>query len=299
MQFNHIGEISALMVAFFWTITALAFESASKKVGSLAVNLIRLFVGFFFLSCFTLFYRGHFFPDDAGVHQWLWLSASGLIGFVLGDLFLFKSFTIIGSRVAMLIMTLVPPITAALGYLFLGEKLTIFNLLGMTLTVAGICTTIFSRTSHGERLRFNLPIKGFLFALGGAGGQALGLVISKKGMGNYDPFAATQIRIITGMVGFAALVFYLRRLPQMTAALQNRTGMKGIIIGSFFGPFLGVSLSLFSVKYTNTGIASTIMAIVPILIIPPSIFILKQKVTIREIIGAVVSVVGIALFFIE
>jgi drug/metabolite transporter (DMT)-like permease len=299
MQFNHIGEISALMVAFFWTITALAFESASKKVGSLAVNLIRLFVGFFFLSCFTFFYRGHLLPDDAGVHQWLWLSTSGLIGFVLGDLFLFKSFTIIGSRVAMLIMTLVPPITAALGYLFLGEKLTMYNLLGMTLTVTGIFTAIFSRASQGERLKFNLPLKGFLFALGGAGGQALGLVISKKGMGNYDPFAATQIRIITGMIGFAALVLYLRRLPQMTATLKNRTGMKGIIIGSFFGPFLGVSLSLFSVKYTSTGIASTIMAIVPILIIPPSVFILKQKVTIREIIGAVVSVIGVALFFIE
>lgn len=299
MTFNHIGEIAALAVAFFWTITALSFESAGKKVGSLAVNLIRLFIGFFFLSMFSFFYRGHLLPDDAGLHQWLWLSLSGLVGFVLGDLFLFKSYTVIGSRLAMLIMTLVPPITAALGFIFLGEKLTLFNLLGMTLTVAGIFTAIFSRASQGEKLKLNMPLKGFLLALGGAVGQASGLVLSKKGMGDYDPFAATQIRIITGMVGFTALVFLMKRSWQIRNAFRHKTGMWGIVIGSFFGPFLGVSLSLYSVKYTETGIASTIMAMVPILIIAPSVFLLKQKVTLREIIGAVISVIGVALFFIE
>lgn len=299
MLHNHIGEIAALMVAFFWTITALSFESASNKVGSLAVNLIRLFAGFIFLSTFTFFYRGHLLPDDAGLNQWLWLSLSGLVGFVLGDLFLFKSFTVIGSRVAMLIMTLVPPITAGLGFVFLGEKLTLFNFFGMTLTVAGIFTAIFSRASQGEKLKLNLPLKGFLLALGGAVGQALGLVLSKKGMGDYDPFAATQIRIITGMVGFSGLVFLMRRGEQIRNAFRHKLGMRGILIGSFFGPFLGVSFSLLAVKHTETGIASTIMALVPILIILPSVVIFKQQVTLREIIGAVVSVFGVALFFVK
>lgn len=299
MPFNHVGELAALAVAFFWTITALSFESASNKVGSLAVNLIRLVIGFFFLSVFSIFYRGHLFPNDAGLSQWLWLSLSGLIGFVLGDLCLFKSFTVIGSRIAMLIMTLVPPITAALGFIFLGEKLTLFNFIGMSLTVGGIFTAIFSRASQGEKLKLNMPLKGFLLALGGAFGQALGLVLSKKGMGNYDPFAATQIRVITGIIGFAALVLILGRGEQIRNALRHKLGMRGIVIGSFFGPFLGVSFSLLSVKYTETGIASTIMALVPILIIAPSVLIFKQKVTLREIIGAIVSVCGVALFFVE
>lgn len=296
---NHTGELAALAVAFFWTITALSFESASNKVGSLAVNLIRLLFGFTFLSIFTFFYRGHAFPYDAGLNHWLWLSLSGLIGFVLGDLFLFKSFTIIGSRVAMLIMTLVPPITAALGFLFLGEKLTLFNFFGMALTVGGIFTAIFSRASQGEKLKLNMPVKGFLLALGGAVGQALGLVLSKKGMGSYDPFAATQIRVITGIMGFTGLVLLMGRGEQIRNAFRHKLGMRGIVIGSFFGPFLGVSFSLLSVKYTETGIASTIMALVPILIIAPSVFIFKQKVTIREIIGAIISVIGVALFFVE
>src|SRR3972149_4949233 len=113
---NYIGELAAVTTALFWTITALAFERASLRVGSLATNIIRLFIGFLFLSVFTYFYRNSFFPYDASFYSWFWLILSGFVGFVFGDLFLFKSFTIIGSRFAMLIMTMVPPITALSGW---------------------------------------------------------------------------------------------------------------------------------------------------------------------------------------
>ena len=233
------------------------------------------------------------------MHQWIWLSLSGFIGFVLGDLFLFKSFTIIGSRIAMLIMTLAPPIAAFSGWLFLGEHLAIYSILGILLTLVGIAITILSRHPEDEKIKFNLPLKGFLFALGGAAGQAFGLVLSKKGMAGYDAFAATQIRIITGIIGFSIIVILFGRVKQTILAFNNKKGMTSITIGSFFGPFLGVSISLYSIKYTATGIASTIMATVPILIIPPAIIFFKQKITVREMIGATISFVGIALFFLK
>ena len=74
--------------------------------------------------------------------------------------------------------------------------------------------------------------------------------------------------------------------------------MTSITVGSFFGPFLGVSFSLIAIQHTSTGIAATLMSVVPVLIILPAIFIYKQKVSIKEIIGAVLSVCGVALFFI-
>jgi drug/metabolite transporter (DMT)-like permease len=296
---SHLGEFAALAVAICWTITALAFESASKAVGSLAVNLIRLITGFIFLTIFAWFYRGIPFPTDATTYNWVWLSFSGLIGFVLGDLFLFKSYTIIGSRMAMLIMTLAPPITAITGYFFLDEKLGIYSILGIIITFSGIAIATVSHNPEREQLRLNMPIKGFLFALGGAMGQAFGLVLSKKGMNGYDAFASTQIRIITGIIGFAAIVIFMGRTKQVFKACTSRKGMTGITIGSFFGPFLGVSLSLVSIKYTASGIAATIMATIPIIIIAPSVFIFKQKITVKEIIGAIISVIGVAFFFIN
>ncbi len=217
---DHLGEFSALLVAVFWTISALAFESASRRVGSLSVNLLRLIVGFFFLSILTLVRRGMIFPTDASSENWLWLGLSGLVGFVLGDLFLFKSFTIIGSRFAMLIMTLVPPMTAFFGWIILGEHLSILNLAGITLTLTGIAIAIFSRTGANEKLSLKLAPSGILYALGGALGQALGLVLSKLGLKDYDPFSATQIRVIAGIAGFAMLVTLMKRWSSISSALK-------------------------------------------------------------------------------
>ncbi len=295
---NHLGEFAALLTTFFWTITALSFESASHKIGSVAVNILRLVIGLVFLSVFTLIRRGFILPVDASAENWIWLSVSGLIGFVFGDLFLFKSYTMIGSRFSMLIMTLVPPITAFFSFIILGERLTLFHFFGMTLTFSGIAIAIFSRAGKGEKLTLKLAPRGILYAFGGAVGQALGLVLSKFGMNDYDPFASTQIRIIAGIIGYTMLVTILARWGSVTKATKNKDGMLLTSLGAFFGPFLGVSFSLVAIKYTEAGIASTIMALVPVFIIVPAVILFKQKVTLAEIIGAIVSVAGVALFFV-
>ena len=294
---SHLGEFAALLTAVFWTITSLSFEAAGHRIGSVAVNILRLLIGFVFLSVFNLIHRGYILPVDASFQNWIWLSLSGFVGFVFGDLFLFKSYTIIGSRFSMLIMTLVPPITAFFSFIILGERLTMFHYLGMTLTFTGIAMAIFSRSAKGEKLSLKLAPRGILYAFGGAVGQALGLVLSKFGMKDYDPFAATQIRIIAGITGYSILVSVLMRWNSVIKATRNKEGMLLTSLGAFFGPFLGVSFSLIAVKFTEAGIASTIMALVPVFIIIPAVFMFKEKVTLPEMLGAVVSVAGVALFF--
>lgn len=294
---NYIGEIAALITAFCWTITALAFESASLKVGSIAVNIIRLSFAFLFLGIYSLVTRGLFIPVDATTHNWIWLSLSGLIGFVLGDLFLFESYTIVGSRISMLIMTTVPLITSAISFVFLGERLTLSNLMGMILVVSGIALVILQRADGGKKFKINHSLRGLLFAFLGAVGQSVGLVMSKVGMGDFDPFAATQIRVITGIAGFVIVISLWKKWEMVNGAVRDFQAMKRITLGSVFGPFLGVSLSLLAVQYTKTGIASTIMSIMPVLIIPPSIWLFKQKITSREVVGALISVIGVACFF--
>lgn len=294
---NHTGELAAVAVAVFWTITALSFEYASKRVGSLAVNMIRLVIAFFLLAGLTFFLRGMALPLDATPFQWFWLALSGLVGLVLGDYFLFKSYMLISSRISMLLMTLVPPMTALIGWLVLGEKMILLHLLGMFLTVGGISLAIFSRPEDGGKLRLSYPMKGVIFALIGAIGQAVGLVLSKYGMGSYNAFAASHIRIIAGAAGYAIIILALQKGGLVRTALKDARSMRIIGLGSFFGPFLGISFSLLSVKYTDTGVAATIMAIVPILIIPPSIILFKQKFSWLEIFGAFISVAGVVLMF--
>jgi drug/metabolite transporter (DMT)-like permease len=294
----HIGEFAALAVAVFWTVSALAFESASRKIGSLSVNIMRLWLGLVFLSIYTVIIRGHLLPVDATVHNWLWLGLSGIIGLVLGDYYLFRSYPLIGSRFAMLIMTLAPPLAALFGFLILGESLNLIQFAGMIIVILGIAIAIFNRPVKGEKLTIKLSSAGLLFAFIGALGQALGIVLSKYGMEGYDPFASTQIRIIAGVAGFSIIITVLRKWNQVNLSLRNFQAMKALTLGAFFGPFLGISFSLLAVKYTEAGIASTIMSISPVLILAPSFWINKEKITIVEIAGAVLSVAGVGLFFI-
>jgi drug/metabolite transporter (DMT)-like permease len=294
---SYLGELAALATAFFWTITALAFEAAGRRVGSLSVNVLRLGLGLLFLTLYTGFFRGAFFPSDATTHAWIWLSISGIVGLVLGDFLLFKAFIMIGSRISMLIMALVPPMTALMGWLIMGESLTAMNFLGMTLTVGGIAMVILVRNPGQNHFTLSRPISGILIAVGGALGQAIGLVLSKYGMGDYDAFLATQIRIIASVVGFCAIIFLVRRWRSIGLALLDKRAMGNISLGAFFGPFLGVSFSLIAVQYTTTGVAATIMALVPVLIIGPAVLVFKEKVTLREVTGAFIAVAGVAVLF--
>jgi drug/metabolite transporter (DMT)-like permease len=293
----HLGEVAALATALCWTVTALAFESAGKKVGSLPVNLIRLIMAFFLLSIYSFINRGLILPTDASGSTWAWLSFSGLIGFVIGDLFLFQAYVEIGSRISQLIMSTVPPITAITGFILMGEEISPVGIVGMVITIFGIALVILTKSSDDKRVRFAHPIKGLLYAFIGALGQAFGLVLSKLGMGNYDPFAATQIRIIFAIVGFAIVITLTKNWGKFNLAIKDTSAMKRISLGAFFGPFLGVSLSLLAVQHAPTGIVSTITSITPILIIPAAVFIFKEKITPRETLGAIISLVGIGFLF--
>jgi drug/metabolite transporter (DMT)-like permease len=303
-QMKNAGEFAALLTAMCWTVTALAFEASSRKVGSMVVNLFRLLAGFIFLSVFCWIYRGLLFPVDASGRTWFILAISGLIGFTFGDLCLFQAFVIIGARISMLLMALAPPITAVIGWIFLGETMTMKSLAGMALTLTGIAIVVLKRPPASDedepskkKVRFSYPIWGILLGLGGAFGQATGLVLSKYGMHGYDPFASAQIRVIAGIGGFTLIYAFWNIWKTAYKALSNRVAMVQLSVGAFFGPFLGVSFSLLAVQLTSTGIASTIMAMVPVLIIPPSFLLFREKVTFKEILGALLAVSGVALFF--
>jgi drug/metabolite transporter (DMT)-like permease len=295
--FPHAGELAALATACCWTTSALAFEAAGRRVGSLALNLIRLVPAFLLLSVYSWLVRGVAFPVDASAHAWLWLSLSGLIGFTVGDLCLFRAFVRVGARVSMLLMATAPLLTTLLGLLIMGELLSARQLLGMLLTVTGVSSVALERRPDAAGQLRRLPLDGILLALGGAAGQALGLVLSKLGMGAYDAFAATQIRVLAGIVGLSVVFTALGWWPRVRAALADRRALVPTGIGAFFGPFLGVSLSLVAVKYTYAGVAATLMALVPVLIIPVSVLLFGEKVSRTAVLGALVAVAGTALLF--
>jgi len=294
LNIPYAGEFAALATAVCWTMTSLAFESAGRRVGSLQVNLIRLFMAFFLLSSLNFFLNGSFLPTGLPVTSWTWLLLSGVAGFLIGDLLLFQAFVVIGARISMLIMTLVPVMTAILSFFLLGESLSGIAVIGMFVTISAIIYVVSGRKKRDEK---TVSGYGIALATGGAFGQALGLVLSKIGMAEFSPVTATQVRVIAGLIGFSILFTMLKRWPLIKKSLADISAVKRIATGAFFGPFLGVTLSLAAIQYTKAGIAATLMSISPILIIFPSKMLFNEKIKSRDIIGAIITVAGVAIIF--
>lgn len=309
---QYLGEMIALSVALSWTVTALCAEVASRRIGSLQLNVIRMFLSLLMLGATLWWFTGAPYPLYADGKAWLWLSLSGFVGYVLGDYCLFNSYVLIGSRFGQLFMTLAPPSAAIFAWMMLGEKLSLQALVGMVVTLTGIGMSVLNKQGTTHRLGLKLPLKGVLFGIGAGVGQGVGLVLSKVGMNYYEmsipagmdavsgllPFASTFIRAVTGGVGFLAVMWYRREFFTLPVALRDRKGMRAALWATITGPFIGVSLSLMAVQYTEAGIASTLMALTPVFILWPAHWLFGQQVTLKEVIGAIISVVGVSLFFI-
>ncbi|HEY3571404.1 MAG TPA: DMT family transporter [Thermoanaerobaculia bacterium] len=294
-----LGQLAALGTAVCWAFSALAFAAAGRRMGVLPLNLIRLVMALGFLALATWALRGLPLPVDATPRAWGWLAISGLIGFVFGDLCLFRAYVLIGPRIASLMMSLAPLLTALIGWLVLGETLTGRDALGVALTVAGIAWAVLERKEPADGAPHDRRAWAAGLALGfcGALGQAGGLVLSKLGMGSYDPVAATEVRVIAAIGGYALLLAAVGGWPRVPAAARDRRGLGFAATGAFFGPFLGVSLSLFAVRHTVAGVAASIMALQPVLIIPLVVILHRERVGIGGVAGALVAVAGVALLF--
>ena len=323
-----LGETISLFVAFSWTVTALFAEVGSKRMGSLPLNTVRMTMSLLLLFMTLWLVMGRPYPRFADGPTWLWLLLSGVVGYVIGDYCLMQGYIYIGSRFGQLFMTLSAPTAAIMGRILLGEQMRPMAILGMLVTLGGIALSILSKNEKAHAgLRLSLPAKGVFFAAMAGICQGFGLVLSKIGLVHYDaalaaaglagdsvpdgavlplpvslsmPFAATMIRAGIGLVGFflALVLFNKDGLAQLDRAVHDRKAMWCVLGATVFGPFIGVSASLLATQYTSTGIAQTLFALTPILIIAPAAILFHQKVTVREVVGAAISVAGVCLFFI-
>jgi drug/metabolite transporter (DMT)-like permease len=304
---HFTGEIIAFLTVLCWTVGSQFFEAAGKRVGSVTVNLVRLVLAAVFLCLTLLVTKGQLVPLDFPLRNWGWLALSGVIGFALGDMFLFKAFVEIGPRVSMLVMSLSAPVTALIGWGFLGELYRPTQWLGIVVTLTGVAMVILERNGNGSteattpknRILKKITPHGILMAFLGMLGQAIGYILSKVGMISggemLDPVAATYIRVIAGTLGVIVIFFILGWWPKMWNSRHDGKAWAYTTVGAFLGPYLGVVLSLAALHYTSAGVASTIMALTPVMLIPFAVFIHKEHVSIRALVGTVVAFSGIVL----
>ena len=303
----YLGELISIGVAFSWTATALLSEFGSKRLGNLTLNVLRMTLALVFsLVLFGVITSEPLPSIGASPEAIGWMLLSGLVGYVIGDYCLFQCYIIIGSRYGQLFMTLAPLSAALMAWVMLGQQMNAMSIIAMLVTLLGIGISVLGRGEH-HKVSLKLPLNGVLFAVGAAMCQGVGLVLSKIGMDHYEavndapewliPFSANFYRCIAGIVGFSLLLYFRDGMAPLREALHDKKGLSIATATTIFGPFIGVGFSLMAVQYTAAGIASTLMAMTPIIILLPSYWLFHEKITWRAVIGAVISVLGVSLFF--
>ena len=307
---TYLGELISIGVAFSWTATALLSEFGSKRLGNLTLNVLRMALALVFSLVLFGVVTGNPLPPGASTEACGWMLLSGLVGYVIGDFCLFQCYIIIGSRYGQLFMTLAPLAAALMAWISLGQQMTQMSIVAMLVTLSGIGISVLGRGEH-HKVSLRLPLNGVLFAIGAALCQGIGLVLSKIGMDHYEasalteagtlewlvPFSANFYRCVAGIIGFLLLHYFHDGMAPLKEAMHDRKGLTVATATTIFGPFVGVGFSLMAVQYTAAGIASTLMAMTPIIILLPSYYLFHEKITWRAVIGAVISVVGVSLFF--
>lgn len=293
-----IGEIAALGAALCWTINGMVISSVGSNLKANTINLIRLSIGFIYISIFTLLTMGQIFPFNAPTSSFMYLAISGVIGFAIGDYFFISTIQTIGPRFAMLMLSSSPILTAFIDYLVFGVKLSFYGYLGIALTIIGIAIVVLSQRDEGEVMDKRLMAKGLVFGFLSALGQSVGTIFSKMGVSSMDAFQATQLRIIGGIAAMIIIHFITKDRDKLTTVIKDKVSMGRIAIAGFLGPAFGVGLSLLALQYTSAGVASTLTSTMPIMILPFSIFYYKEKLGVAEILGTVLSIIGISVLFI-
>lgn len=293
------GEVAALITALCWTFNSLSFSIAGRIVGSKTVNHVRLWVAFIAMGIINLVTLRYFFPINAPLKSIFFLGLSGLIGFALGDAALFESLVLLGPRLSMTIMATNPIIGAILSFIFLKEVLKPMHIVAIVVTISAVMFVVSEKHENENFDKKKRPL-GIILASLGSLCQATGMLLSKIGLSTgISVISGNMIRVSSGLLVIIIIAIFQREFITDFKKLKNLKGSLYIFLGAILGPVLGVMLALYAISKTKIGIATTLTSISPILLIPLSALIYKERITIRMVIGTIVTIAGAsALFFI-
>lgn len=296
---SHLGEAAGVLTAALWSFTAIFFTLGTRRVGALAVNQVRLALAVVLLGATHGFLTGDLLPAGAGPDRWIWLGISGVVGLSVGDSFLFAALDALGPRKSMLIMATSPILTAILGLALFGESLTLAQVGGISLTVAGVTWVVLEKGTPSAGVVKERLLAGVLLGLGASVCQSLGLLAAKRGMvGEFPALGATLLRMVAACAVLWLAAALRGKMGRTWSVLRKDPGALLFIgAGGITGPYLGVWMSLFSVAHAKVGVAATLMALVPIFLIPITRVVFGERPTARAVGGTVAAFAGSALLF--
>ncbi|MCK5827437.1 DMT family transporter, partial [Candidatus Bipolaricaulota bacterium] len=291
MLSNHLGELAGLATAFCWTASYLFFTTAVRLTGPKWLNRWRLTIAVVLLLIVHWIIYGTPLPLGADWARWGWLTLSGVIGFAISDALLFRALLHLGAHRTSLVTALIPVMSMLMAWGIFGEQLTFIQMASSGVIVVGIALVISARPAGDDRITRKQLALGVLFALGTVGTQSLRYILSKQGLGgDFPALSANVVQILAATVAVWLTAFFGGQWKKDLDMFRHRKASLSMIGGAIAGPFVGVTLSMVALANAQVGVASTLMALPPVLLLAFSYFILKEKVTPRALVGTALAV---------
>lgn len=289
-----VGELASTLAAATWAVGSLLFARAGTRISASVLNLAKCAVGLVMLALTAALLSGSAWPPHATAGQWGWLGLSGLLGLTLGDTAFFGALLRLGPRRALLLWALVPPLTAVLGWMFLGEPLTVEMLLGILVTTAGVTWVVIER-SPGLEIEPSHLAAGIGLGVVASVCQAVGSIMVKQADDGLSALEVSVVRLCAGTLGLVVQVAVERKGDQVRAMIADRRLGRLVVVATFVGTYLGIWLSVYGLQHSYAGVAATLQSTSPLFVLPLAVLVLKERVSLRAVFGAVVAVAGVAV----
>lgn len=291
-----LGELAALGTSVLWAFNAVFFTEASRRIQVIAVSVLRLTLASILLIAVHLLAGGRFaFP----LQSMIWLSISGIVALAVGDWFLFAAFAKIGPRIVLLVMTLSPVFSALIAWIFLKETLSLLSISGIMLVLAGICLVVLNKKDK-ERLDRRSIVSGLLMAVAASMGQGAGLVLAKQGMiEGVNVLDATMLRVLAATAVTSLYVLFAGKTKEVVGSVKDGKAMLHVSLGTTIGLIIGTLLALYAINNTKVGIGAAFISLSPVVMLPLSRIIYKERITFFAIAGTLAALAGVALILIR
>lgn len=305
----YLGEIAALSAAACWSVASLMFAQlgTSLKLDPRALNLFKCVLALALLWLTMWVSEGIVLPSPDSSWALFALATSGVIGLTLGDTSYFHALLRLGPRRTLIFATLGTPTTALLAWVFLEEPLTLYMLLGIGVTSAGVIWVIFERqpapitrsveSEQEEKARVRREREGVGFALVAMLCQAIGNILTKYGSTSMSALQTSTTRLCFGVIAllvWALLAVSVRR--HVAKIFVRPSTVATLTVATVLGTYLGIWLLVMGLQHTeNTGVAATLSAMSPVFILPLTAIFLKERITLRACLGALVAVCGVVI----
>jgi drug/metabolite transporter (DMT)-like permease len=290
MNHTFLGISAALISAASWALGSIMFNRIGKKMNAFGMTLSKSILATVMLAVVYMIQGFEpLLPKTA-----LILMISGFIGISIGDTLFFASLQHLGPKVQISFFMMGQVVTALLGIFILRELPFLLQWIGIAVTLIGVAVVLWRKISSGQTPQKTV-YSGIVLGLLSMLCFSFSLILAKQAMYTVSSITAVFVRMAAGAFGMFVYGMITRQIKSWVMPFRDGHLVFTFIFAVIIITFGGFWLSMYSIANINIVLASVLGATEPLFVLPLAFFISKEKITMMELIGAILTVIGVII----